>query len=161
MDNRQRLTDILSSLKMVSETCKLPIVFPLHPRTMKQVKAFGLEKDLDAIKTLRKLPPVGYLSFVNLLCNARLVMTDSGGIQEESCIIHIPCVTLRENTERPETVEVGGNLIAGTARERVLAAVEAMLNLRFRNWENPFGAGRASTKIVDVLMNVSGQDGRA
>ena len=85
----------------------LPVIFPMHPRTRKMVTEFGLE--LDGI---RAIEPVGFLEFLQLEANARLALTDSGGVQEETCILGVPCVTLRENTERPETVDVGANPVS-------------------------------------------------
>lgn len=97
------------------------------------------------------IEPVGYLDFLILMANAGLVLTDSGGIQEETCIMQVPCVTLRDNTERPETVEAGGNCIGSTSPETVMDCAEKMLN-RDRNWENPFGDGTAGRKITDILI---------
>jgi UDP-N-acetylglucosamine 2-epimerase (non-hydrolysing) len=81
---------------------------------------------------------------------ARLVLTDSGGVQEETCILGVPCVTLRENTERPETVEVGSNILAGTDPEKILQAAKMSFNHK-KNWANPFGDGTAGAKIIEIL----------
>ena len=83
--------------------------------------------------------------------NARLVLTDSGGVQEETCILKVPCVTLRDNTERPETVKVGSNTVAGTNPEKVLRCVEEMMKKK-REWENPFGDGKTAEKIVNEVL---------
>ncbi len=96
------------------------------------------------------IDPVDYLSFLQLESKAKLVLTDSGGVQEETCILNVPCVTLRDNTERPETLEVGSNILAGTKAETILAATTEMLG-RTVNWANPFGDGSASEKIIGVL----------
>jgi UDP-N-acetylglucosamine 2-epimerase (non-hydrolysing) len=93
---------------------------------------------------------VGYFQFLNLECNARLILTDSGGVQEEACILKVPCVTLRDNTERPETIEVGANIIGGVEAFKVLECVGEMLASE-KNWTNPFGDGYASKRIVEVL----------
>jgi len=95
--------------------------------------------------------PLDYLSFLNLEGRALLVLSDSGGVQEEACILGVPCVTLRDNTERPETLEVGSNMLAGTNPDRILEAAKVMVKRRDA-WVNPFGDGRSAEKIIDVLM---------
>ena len=93
--------------------------------------------------------PTGYLDFLALLESSIVVLTDSGGIQEESCILKTPCVTLRESTERPETIQVGSNMVAGTMPNGILDKVEKMIRAK-RKWKNPFGED-VSTKIVDII----------
>jgi UDP-N-acetylglucosamine 2-epimerase (non-hydrolysing) len=95
------------------------------------------------------MDPVGYLEFLVLESKAALLLTDSGGIQEEGCILNVPCVTLRDNTERPETVDAGANMLAGTQPEKILAATERMMG-RNRTWTNPFGNGDAARRILEV-----------
>ena len=90
------------------------------------------------------------MGFLQLENKARLVLTDSGGVQEEACVLGVPCVTLRDNTERPETIEVGSNILAGTSPDRILKCTDFMLN-RKNNWENPFGDGTAGRRIVEIL----------
>jgi len=102
---------------------------------------------------IRLLEPLGYFEFLLLEASARLVLTDSGGIQEECCILKTPCVTMRQNTERPETVSVGGNILAGTDPAAILSGAMAM-DLRPRTWENPFGDGRSGDRIVRYLEKV-------
>lgn len=105
------------------------------------------------------IEPLDYLSFLQLEANAKLVLTDSGGVQEEACILKVPCVTLRDNTERPETLDVGSNILAGTKPEKILECVKIMLQTFKKslikntslNWENPFGDGKAGEKIVNRL----------
>ncbi|MEM3709043.1 MAG: UDP-N-acetylglucosamine 2-epimerase, partial [Nitrososphaerales archaeon] len=97
------------------------------------------------------IDPVDYLTFLKLEKNARLVFTDSGGVQEEACILKVPCVTLRDNTERPETIEVGGNTLAGTSPKRILEKTELMMEDK-RDWSNPFGDGRAGERIVKIII---------
>ena len=121
----------------------------MHPRTSKLAQAFGLS--LDGIHVTE---PLGYLDFLQLEANARLVLTDSGGLQEESCILGVPCVTLRDNTERPETVEVGGNVLAGTEPDVMLSCARKML-AQGRSWVNPFGNGRAGECIVQEILRCS------
>ena len=88
------------------------------------------------------------------MANAKLILTDSGGIQEESCILKVPCVTIRENTERPETLEIGSNLLAGYDSKKILEYTEKMLN-KERNWENPFGDGKSAERIVSIIQKIN------
>jgi UDP-N-acetylglucosamine 2-epimerase (non-hydrolysing) len=145
VDNQTRFTSILEGLERVAAEFEMPMVYPLHPRSRKMMANFGLQP-----KTIILAEPMDYLNFLHLESNAKLVLTDSGGVQEEACILRVPCVTLRDNTERPETVEVGANIIAGTSPERILECSKVMLG-RKNNWENPFGDGKASIRIVDIL----------
>jgi UDP-N-acetylglucosamine 2-epimerase (non-hydrolysing) len=98
------------------------------------------------------MEPVGYLDFLKLENNAKLIFTDSGGVQEEACILGIPCVTLRDNTERPETLEVKSNLLAGADSGKILKSSVKMLSIN-NKWDNPFGDGAAAQKIISILMN--------
>ena len=124
----------------------LPIIFPIHPRTEKMVNHFNLKAPSI---TLTK--PLGYLEFLHLESNAKLIITDSGGLQEESCILGVPCVTLRENTERPETIDVGSNVLAGTDAHIIIEKSRIMLEKK-PGWKNPYGDGHAGRRMVDVLV---------
>ena len=145
VDNRTRFTSILEGLERVAEKFQQPIVYPIHPRARSRMSEFDL-----ASKKINLIDPVDYLSFLQLETNARLVLTDSGGVQEEACILRVPCVTLRDNTERPETIEVGSNILAGASPDKILECTELMLS-RETKWENPFGDGKAGKRIVDIL----------
>jgi len=145
VDNKARFAWILRGLKNIVEEFGLPLVYPIHPRSRKQIREFGLQVD-----EVRLIEPVDFLSFLQLENNAKLVLTDSGGVQEESCVLGVPCVTLRDNTERPETVEVGANVLAGADSDRILECSKIMVR-RQNRWENPFGDGRAGIKIVEEL----------
>lgn len=148
VDAAGKLKEIFQAIKML---CKeFPVVFPAHPRTAKMVRQYRLTDRLKRIKDLKIIQPQGYFDFLALEQRARLILTDSGGIQEEACMLRVPCVTLRENTERPETVAVGSNMIAGWHREGILTATEKMLKKR-RSWRQPFGNGNAGKKIVDIV----------
>jgi UDP-N-acetylglucosamine 2-epimerase (non-hydrolysing) len=145
VDNQDRFESIIDSLKKVSSRYQMPVIFPIHPHSKNKAKIYKIDfKGLDIIE------PVGYFQFLNLECNARLILTDSGGVQEEACILKVPCVTLRDNTERPETIEVGANIIGGVEAFKVLECVGEMLASE-KNWTNPFGDGYASKRIVEVL----------
>jgi UDP-N-acetylglucosamine 2-epimerase (non-hydrolysing) len=147
VDDPVRLADILTGLRKVSARFGLPVIFPMHPRTHKMVREFSLSTE-----GIRVMDPVGYLEFLVLESKAALLLTDSGGIQEEACILNVPCVTLRDNTERPETVDAGANMLAGTQPEKILAAAERMME-RNRTWTNPFGKGDAARRILEVCKN--------
>ncbi|MAG47681.1 UDP-N-acetylglucosamine 2-epimerase (non-hydrolyzing) [archaeon] len=149
VDDKETLSNILKAMDMVYQKYKLPIVWPLHPRTKKMINTFNL-KIPECIKIIE---PVGFLEFLQLETNARLMITDSGGIQEEACILKIPCVTMRLTTERPETVNVGSNIVAGLNPDKILESVETMMG-RDTNWENPFGDGKSAVKILDTLKNI-------
>ncbi len=147
VDDRGRFSGILCGLELLNERFGFPIVYPVHPRAEKMMKRFGLKP-----RGVRLIEPLDYLSFIVLESCARLVLTDSGGVQEETCILRVPCVTLRYSTERPETLEVGSNVLAGTEPESIVEKAEIMLN-RKRDWPNPFGDGKAGRRIVAVLIN--------
>ena len=146
VDDATRFAGILKGLELVSREFSLPVIYPIHPRSKKMMTQFGIGAEGVAF-----IEPLNYLSFLKLEANARLVLTDSGGVQEESCILRVPCVTLRDNTERPETVEVGANVLVGTNPERILNGVKTMFN-RGNDWENPFGDGQAGEKTINVLI---------
>jgi UDP-N-acetylglucosamine 2-epimerase (non-hydrolysing) len=110
VDREERLRKIMEGLELVAKEFKTSIIFPIHPRTKKRIVQFGIKVDESIIKLIE---PLDYFKFLKLLSNAKLVLTDSGGVQEEACILKVPCITLRYNTERPETLDVGSNLLAG------------------------------------------------
>lgn len=150
VDSIENLSKLVQILGEVSENYPdFEIIYPIHPRTKKRLKEFKLLEKAESINNLRLIEPLGYLDFLYLLDNACLVLTDSGGIQEESCIMQVACITLRKSTERPETLEVGSNIVAGLKPKKVISAVEKMLN-REKDWKNPFGDGTASKKIVEI-----------
>lgn len=151
VDSRPRLEGILAALARLRESTGFPILFPVHPRTEKMIRSFGLA--MDALQATR---PLGYLEFLRLESKARLVLTDSGGVQEEACILGVPCVTLRDSTERPETVETGANIVAGVSASSILSAAEEMFG-RTDPWENPFGDGRSGERIVSLLCDGPGR----
>ena len=131
---------------------KFTIIFSAHPRTLNRLKNYNLLNSLSNKKGLLISQPIGYLDFLKLLHNSKIVLTDSGGIQEEACILRIPCVTLRDNTERPETLKVNSNLLVGTEPNNILEGVKSML-IRKTDWENPFGDGKTAKKIIDIIYN--------
>ena len=165
VDTRDGFLSILSGLEELAES--FPVVFPVHPRTRQRIKEFGLDLHAgpDTTKSNADLEipgnigagimltdPLGYLDFLCLMKHAAIVVTDSGGIQEETTCLGIPCVTVRENTERPVTVESGTNVVAGTKKEKVREAIRRQLHGKWtpampKNWD-----GRAAARIVDILV---------
>jgi UDP-N-acetylglucosamine 2-epimerase (non-hydrolysing) len=149
VDDPQALRALLGILDQVA--AQLPLVFPVHPRTRQRMVTAGLI--LDRARWVA-CDPIGYLDFMKLQSAARVVFTDSGGVQEETTVLGVPCVTLRENTERPVTITEGTNLLAGTAREAVLAAFERALaagpsSTRPRYWD-----GKAAARVDEVLTEL-------
>lgn len=146
VDTKERLGAVLEGLRLLGEEFNLPVIFPLHHRPARRLREFGFE--LPA--SVRAIRPLGFLDFLCLEAHAKLVITDSGGVQEESCILKVPCVTIRGETERPETVEVGSNLVAGLEPQNIVKCAKKML-AKERNWRNPFGGGKAAERILDIL----------
>ncbi|MCK4478270.1 UDP-N-acetylglucosamine 2-epimerase (non-hydrolyzing) [Candidatus Bathyarchaeota archaeon] len=145
VDDEKRFRGILKGLELVQEEFGFKVVYPIHPRAKKQLKAFDVEAN-----GVMLVEPLDYLGFLQLESNAKLVLTDSGGVQEEACVLGVPCVTLRYNTERPETLEVGANVLAGTDPYEIVAKTKLMLSGN-NSWENPFGDGKAAERIVNLL----------
>lgn len=146
VDNIARLAGILTGIQHAGTIHKIPIIFPMHPRTEKMVQKYGIN-----ISGITIISPVGYMDFIELEAHATLIMTDSGGVQEEACILQIPCITLRDNTERPETVIVGANALAGSSPDNIIQLVDKML-VSTKNWENPYGDGTTGERIVDLCI---------
>jgi UDP-N-acetylglucosamine 2-epimerase (non-hydrolysing) len=135
----------------------LPILFPLHPRTAQRAKELGLDGRLSACPGLRPVAPLRYLEFVDLLRQARLALTDSGGIQEETTALGVPCLTLRPNTERPITIELGTNQLVGTDPARVIQVAQGILAQEQQPQPVmlPLWDGRAAERIAETLQEIS------
>jgi UDP-N-acetylglucosamine 2-epimerase (non-hydrolysing) len=146
VDHKDRLAQILKGVGEVHRQLKAPIIFPAHPRTVKMIHHFNLEVP----QGVQVHPPVGFLDFLRLEAEAKLLLTDSGGVQEEGCILGVPCVTMRTSTERPETVQVGANMLAGFDPKKIVAMSKKMIQKK-PNWKNPFGDGRSSERILQIL----------
>lgn len=155
VDNRQTFEKILSALEKISE--RLPIVFPVHPRTRKTIAELGLSERVENIKRLQLIDPLGYIDFLGLYSSASLVLTDSGGLQEETTALGIPCLTLRENTERPITVDCGTNVVVGTDTARIIAGATRALDSEKKGiaQQPPLWDGHTADRILDVLQEVS------
>lgn len=154
VDDPENFQKILTAFKEIQND--IPIIFPIHPRSEKNIKKFGLEGKVNSLKNLRLLPPIGYLDFMNLTRNSKFVMTDSGGIQEETTYLGIPCMTLRENTERPITIEVGTNEMVGTDTEKIIRFAKQMNAGEWKKGQVPeLWDGKAAERIVEVLAQSS------
>jgi len=163
VDHKETFLNILEALKEISQ--KIPIIFPAHPRTQNRIKQFSLEDYFINLSTrdyglstkhscIYCIEPLGYLDFLWLMANAKLVLTDSGGIQEETTVLGVSCVTIRENTERPITVKMGTNIVAGTKKENIINTALSQLN-KLNNASNPIPPlwdGQAAKRIVDILV---------
>src|SRR5438128_1926348 len=148
VDDPKVLGPILEALQQISRT--MPVLFPIHPRTRKRVGDFGLS--LDGIRTM---DPLGYLEFLNLESTASVVLTDSGGLQEETTILGVPCLTLRNNTERPVTIEHGTNIMVGPDKARILEAFRRIMNGDWKPSGPPeFWDGHAAERIVRVIRDI-------
>ena len=154
VDDPAVLARLLDALETIA--AELPIVLPAHPRTRQRIETLGLGQRVTGIANLRMIAPAGYLDFLKLMGDARLVLTDSGGIQEETTILKVPCLTLRENTERPVTVDVGSNQLVGTDPARILAAFRAVMDGDLPAPQTPpLWDGHAAGRIVDALLRWS------
>jgi UDP-N-acetylglucosamine 2-epimerase (non-hydrolysing) len=161
VDDPKTFQGILAALSEIARD--MPIIFPAHPRTIKQIRNFGFEgyfnwemfddlrPEYKPGKAINIHPPLGYLDFLRLMDKAGLVMTDSGGIQEETTILGTKCVTLRENTERPITLEQGTNVLAGTDKGKILDAARSQLRENLEYATPPLWDGRAAERIVAIL----------
>ena len=145
VDDENRLKSILKGLSDLNRKYDLPVVYPVHPRSCKKIQEFGL--DAPGVTLVE---PLDFQGFLSLEQHARVVLTDSGGVQEETCILGTPCVTLRGNTERPETLAVGSNLLAGTYPENIVQCASVMYAKK-TPWENPFGDGTSAKKIINII----------
>lgn len=147
VDDAVRFREILEGAVSVGRELGVPVIYPVHPRARKMIADLKLEAAASAITLI---DPVNFLDFLRLETTAKLILTDSGGVQEEACILRVPCVTLRDNTERPETIEVGANILAGADQARILAAARNRLSAP-RTWSQPFGSGQAGDHIATVI----------
>jgi len=149
VDDAQLFRQLLETVRTVSES--IPVVFPLHPRTRHQVAELGLQELLESDR-IACLQPLGYLEMLGLISAARLVMTDSGGLQEETTVVGVPCITLRNNTERPVTVEQGTNTIVGQDRTKILAVVNDILENGSKRGRVPeLWDGKAADRIKRIV----------
>ena len=153
VDVKERVTNIIGALKELSD---MNIIFPIHPRTKHTLENFGLFDELNDLEHVHIVKPIGYLDFLLLTSKSTLILTDSGGLQEEAITLDVPALTLRYNTERPETVTAGGNILVGSNKEAILENANKILNDKefadkMKNAKNPYGQGDAAKKTVDAI----------
>lgn len=157
VDDPRLLSGLLSAVAHVST--RLPVIFPVHPRTRKMIAEQGLGSWFERYPNLRPIDPMGHMEFVALTSQAKLILTDSGGLQEETTALGVPCLTLREQTERPITVEQGTNEVVGTDPDRIRQAADRILDGQGKKGRIPeLWDGRASERIADVFSRYLGAD---
>jgi len=150
VDNKKRLKTLLETFNIIQK--KIKIIYPIHPRTKKRIKEFGFEKYLKQMKNFITIPPLGYLDMICFLNNAKFLLTDSGGLQEESTTLKIPCLTLRHNTERPVTVDVGTNIIVGANKNKIIKETNKILCGKGKIGKQPkYWNGSTAKKIIKIL----------
>jgi UDP-N-acetylglucosamine 2-epimerase (non-hydrolysing) len=161
VDDPKTLQSILKGVHALAT--ELPVFFPVHPRTRKNIESFALLRYLAArgdLAGIVPLDPLGYLDFLSLNDRARIVLTDSGGVQEETTVLGVPCLTLRENTERPATVGHGSNQVVGVDSDRILVAARSILESPARQFQRPpLWDGKAAARIVAILREHLQRDG--
>ncbi|WP_296789964.1 non-hydrolyzing UDP-N-acetylglucosamine 2-epimerase [uncultured Methanobrevibacter sp.] len=153
VDVKQRVTSIIEALKQLKD---MNIIFPIHPRTKNTLENFGLFDELNSMEHIHIVKPIGYLDFLLLTSKSTLILTDSGGLQEEAITLDVPALTLRYNTERPETVAAGGNILVGSDKDAILENANKILNdndfaEKMKKAPNPYGQGDAASKTVDAI----------
>lgn len=148
-DDKERLKNVLEGIAQVAKEFNLPAIMPLHPRTKHLCEQYGLAMP----ESIRVIEPLGYLGFLQLEACARLILTDSGGVQEEASILKVPCVTVRENTERPETVRAGMNVIGGTDTTSIVQAARAIAQQDI-TWTMLYGDGTTAPQTLDILTSL-------
>ncbi len=153
VDDSATFGRILDALEQIQND--MPVIFPVHPRTRGNLAGSSLGDRIRDMPSLRMVEPLGYLEFLKLMSEAKLVLTDSGGVQEETTVLKVPCLTLRENTEWPITVEIGSNQVVGTNPERILAAYRRVLDGGSRKPQTPLlWDGQAANRIAQILVDV-------
>lgn len=165
VDDSCKFAKMVEAFLYVSQ--HLPIIFPAHPRTLKQIQdadlgdyfvghSFDRPERWNSRARIRLVPPLGYLDFLQLISHAKVVLTDSGGVQEETAILRVPCITLRDNTERPVTIESGTNVLVGADPKKIIAELSHVLNESHRDTKVPrYWDGLAAKRIIEVLLRGS------
>lgn len=149
VDIKEHLLELMNLVETIAARFDRQIVWPIHPRTRIKLESFGIAMSAR----IQLVAPLGYLDFIQLQNNAQVILTDSGGIQEEACMLRVPCITLRENTERPETISVGANVLVGRDTAKAVAALEHWLGMSAYEWANPFGDGHVAARIIDTAVS--------
>lgn len=141
---------ILNAIEVIQQD--MTVIFPIHPRTRKNMELNGLLSRINQMGNLRLIDPLGYLDFLKLMSEAFVVVSDSGGIQEETTILGVPCLTVRENTERPITVDMGTNQLTGTDTEAIISAYGRIRNGEIEGKIPPLWDGEAAKRIAEILL---------
>ena len=153
VDQKKSLLQIIAALKAIQKEIK--VIFPIHPRTRKNIFKFVSKKEWSKLSNVQLIEPLGYFEFLNLMMNAKLVLTDSGGIQEETTVLKIPCLTVRENTERPITITEGTNVLVGVDSKKIISEAQKVLKGKAKKGKRPkFWDGKASDRIVKKLLEL-------
>jgi UDP-N-acetylglucosamine 2-epimerase (non-hydrolysing) len=153
VDSAEDFKKILNAFEVIQKD--IPIIFPIHPRAEKNIDLFGLRNQVNHMHNLILTPPLGYLNFIQLEKNARFVITDSGGLQEETTFLGIPCLTVRKNTERTVTVEIGTNEIVGTETQKIIDSAHSILNSQWKKGKIPeYWDGQTAKRIIEILEDV-------
>ena len=151
VDDTAIFSGILDALEVIQQD--MPIIFPVHPRTRSNLLSNTLGKKVELMPNLRLVEPMGYIDFLRLVCSAGIVLTDSGGIQEETTFLKVPCLTLRNNTERPVTTQFGTNRLVGAEAGNIISAYKDVLNVRHRDSQiPPLWDGHAAERIVKIIV---------
>ncbi|WP_297979228.1 non-hydrolyzing UDP-N-acetylglucosamine 2-epimerase [uncultured Methanobrevibacter sp.] len=160
VDDKDRLTNIIEALEELDD---VNIIFPIHPRTKKTMENFGLFDRLNGLNHVHIIKPVGYLDFLLLISKSSFILTDSGGLQEEAITLDVPALTLRYNTERPETVAAGGNILVGSDKHVILENARKILDDKdfarsMKEAKNPYGMGNAAELMVKIIEDADKND---
>jgi UDP-N-acetylglucosamine 2-epimerase (non-hydrolysing) len=152
VDDKKKFIQILQGIKKVSDKFNLQIIFPVHPRTLKKINEFKLTEFFSRNKKFKIIKPASFFDFLILEANARMILSDSGGVVEECCILKVPCVSIRDFTDRPESIEVGASTLSGCSPDKILRSA-SLMEKRKRSWKNPYGNGKSAIKIIDLVTN--------
>ena len=170
VDDKERLINIIEALEELDDLNiifpihpRTKIIFPIHPRTKKTMENFGLFDRLNDLEHVHIIKPVGYLDFLLLISKSTLILTDSGGLQEEAITLDVPALTLRYNTERPETVTAGGNILVGSDKEAILSNARKILDdeefaNKMKSAKNPYGMGNAAELMIKIIEDADKND---
>lgn len=156
VDDKARFRSLLCGVSQAAEEHSVDVIYPIHPRAKAKLDEF----ELSVPENIRLIDSQEYLDFLRLESEADLILTDSGGVQEEACIVGVPCVTLRDSTERPETLDVGANVLAGVAPDQIRSSVNTMYG-KVSDWKNPFGDGNSATTILQTVFKTTPVDSLA
>lgn len=153
VDTKQNLTKVIDILQIAQNF--LPVIFPIHPRTQKSIKRFGFEKRIKKLKNLKLIKPIGYFETMSLLSQAKAVLTDSGGIQEESSVLKVPCLTMRNNTERPVTIASGTSLLTGLNIELIDKSLKKIMKGNWKKGKSiPYWDGQTRKRIIKLFHKI-------